>query len=190
MIKSLVTLVLIVFSIAFVAAAEGPAKPLLYFDLGNSVVDTKTYDFAKIVYMPGAYDYVSQLKAAGFDLGLIVNIPESWGATRDEKLAALKTFVDSRWAKDEKPMLWGAFDLGILIPLHDSERKPAPLLFQEAKSYADEACRFAIYLGEDKDEVDAAIKVGLKGYQLGSEPAAFYPSIDALLNLASGNPCH
>ena len=76
----LLMLLVLVFAQACAApkaqSAEGCSHPWVFFDLGNTLVDTKTYDYNKIFYMPGALKYVKDLRAKGYHLGLIVNYPD------------------------------------------------------------------------------------------------------------------
>lgn len=149
-------------------------KPIIFFDLGQTIVDTDTYDFKKVFYMPKGFEYIRELKRRGYHLGLIVNIPEQWGSTRPEKIATLRKFVDDLWT-DPNPMAWGAFDLGILVPMNDGERKPAPVLFEQAAAIARSAGCPAIYECENRDELAAARRAGLKPYQVGSLPSFYLP---------------
>lgn len=157
------------------------AKPWIYFDLGNTIVDTSTFDYAKILYMPGAKDYLQKLEADGYPLGLIVNIPESWGATPAAKLQALKDFVNAAWVNeaDDEPGLapfdWAPFEGRIILPMKDTERKPAPILFERAQAQALQAGCAAVYQGEVPEEMIAAKQAGLFPFHLGVAPDAYLP---------------
>ncbi|MBI3558562.1 MAG: hypothetical protein HY074_20015 [Deltaproteobacteria bacterium] len=175
--KHLIALILAVTgSLSAHAACD---KPYIFFDLGNTLVDTKTYDFEKIMYMPGAYNYLRELKSHGYPLGMIVNIPESWGARREEKMAALKKFIADKWT-DSAPMAWELFDAGILIPMKDAQRKPAAVLFEAAASIAARAGCPAIYEGEEIQEMAPAKAAGMKPYLAGSEANTFFLSVERI----------
>ena len=66
----------------------------VFFDLGNTLVDT-TQGEKKYSYLPGALNYLAMLKKSGYKLGLISNIPVSWGSNFDERLFELKGNVKS-----------------------------------------------------------------------------------------------
>lgn len=171
-------LTLVVLLSAHFSAFADCERPFLFFDLGNTLVDTRTYKFEKIIYMPGAFTYIAELKRRGYSLGLIANIPESWGSTRAEKLATLRKFISDRWA-DPNPMIWDAFDLGILIPLKNSERKPAPVLFNQAMALAQQTHCKAIYEGEEDQEMVAAHNAGMFPFKVGRADR-FYLPIDEI----------
>lgn len=60
----------------------------VYFDLGDTVVASK--DMKNIKYIPGAKAYIEKLHQEGFKVGIISNIPETWGLDYNEKLLSLK----------------------------------------------------------------------------------------------------
>lgn len=107
--------------------------------------------------MKGAREYMEQLKQEGFNIGIISNIPESWGNDYDEKLQSLKTYIHYGWG-DERPFDWTVFD-EIILPLSNSELKPAPTLFLRAINKA-ETCPSA-YIGESPKEIVAANALGM-----------------------------
>jgi hypothetical protein len=158
------------------AQTPGCGSGWVYFDLGDTLIDTRDWNHLK--YLPQALDYLHALKRAGFRLGMITNVPQSWGATHDEKLARLKQDIASTWA-EATPFEWDAFD-SILLPPTEADRKPAPYLFDEAR--ADQRdCRIA-YEGEDPAEISAALKSRFDwGYVVGSQaPRGFYPPADGI----------
>lgn len=130
-------------------------KPWVYFDLGDTVVNTKDMDHIK--YMKGARDYMDELKREGFKIGIISNIPENWGMDYDEKLLTLKKVIQDGW-DEEEPFDWSVFD-EVILPLTNTEMKPAPTLFLKAINKAD-SCPSA-YIGESPKEIIAAKKVGM-----------------------------
>ncbi len=161
------------------ALASQCERPYIFFDLGNTLVDTKTYDFKKVVYMPGAYDYLRELKSHGYPLGLIVNIPESWGTTHEEKMTALQNFIANLWV-DSNPMRWDIFDAGVLIPMNNSERKPAAALFESAASIAASHGCPAIYEGEELAEMAPAKAAGLKPFLAGDQGRSFFLPVERI----------
>lgn len=166
----------------FLPAQDRCPRPWMFFDLGNTLVDTKTYDFKKILYMPKAYDYLRELRGKGYPLGLLVNIPESWGTSRAEKVARLKAEVSGPtiWI-DHNPMVWEFFtrtvtDDLILIPMKDNERKPgSPKLFDDAHALGSTESCPAVFQGEDPAEVSAAKARGMKGYLIGQDSDIYLP---------------
>lgn len=129
--------------------------PWVYFDLGDTVVNTK--DMKHIKYMSGAREYMEELKREGFKIGIISNIPENWGMDYDEKLQTLKKIIQDGW-NEERPFDWTVFD-EIILPLKNSEMKPAPTLFLKAMLKA-ESCP-SMYIGESPKEIAAAKNVGM-----------------------------
>jgi FMN phosphatase YigB (HAD superfamily) len=148
----------------------------VFFDIGNTIIDTHDWDHMK--YMPQALDYLHAVRAAGFHVGAITNIPETWGKTEEEKMATLKASIAQNWT-ESVPFEWSAFDT-VLIPLADVERKPAPHLFEKAKKLV-QPCRI-VFEGKDHLEVEAALNAGFdQGYITGKNPDALFLPIDQLL---------
>jgi len=148
-------------------------KPWVFFDLGaNTLIDTQTFDFNKIFYMPGALEYLRGLRKKGYHLGLIINVPEDWGkeegGTQMAKLKATQEFIAKTWT-EPKPFAWELFDLGPAFPPTDAQRKPAPFLFEQAVSRARGAGCDAVYQGTLADEIPAARAAGMVGIRLGQE---------------------
>ena len=104
-------------------------RPWVYFDLGDTIVNTK--DIKNIKYMNGAREYMEQLKREGFNIGIISNIPESWGNNYEEKFQSLKTYIHFGWGDVEHPFDWTVYD-EVILPLSNLELKPAPILFLKA----------------------------------------------------------
>lgn len=130
-------------------------KPWIYFDLGNTIVNTN--DMKHIRYLKGAREYIDELKREGFKVGIISNIPESWGMDYDEKFLSLKKVIHDGW-EDDRPFDWTVFD-EVILPLTNNELKPAPTLFLKAITKA-ETCPSA-YIGESPKEITAARDVGM-----------------------------
>ncbi|MDA8793186.1 HAD family hydrolase [Bacteriovoracaceae bacterium] len=137
-----------------IANEETSFNTWIYFDLGNTLIDTSNKDGFK--YFSNSYQYVQKLKSQGFQVGLITNIPQTFGDNYEEKLKTLKAYVKKKWI-GRLPFDWNQFD-NIIIPLSDLERKPAPILFSRALFLSN--CPL-VYFGEDKPEIIAAKSLGL-----------------------------
>jgi hypothetical protein len=154
------------------AAAQHPARcSVVWFDLGNTLVDTKVA--GKMTWMPDALRHLRQLRSVGVPIGLITNVPPEWGATDAERAAATKAFVDGQWAEAD-PFPWALFGDRILTPRTKAESKPALPLFERGKANAS-PCR-SFYEGETPAEITAAEQAGLTGYLTGQpDKPAFIP---------------
>ena len=130
-------------------------RPWVYFDLGDTVVNTK--DMNHIKYMKGAREYINDLKREGFNIGIVSNIPENWGMDYDEKLSTLKKIIQDGW-DEEQAFDWSIYD-EIILPLKNTEMKPAPTLFLKAIAKA-QSCPSA-FIGESPKEIVAAQNVGM-----------------------------
>lgn len=149
-------------------------KPWVYFDLGDTVINTS--DMKHLRYMPGAREYMDELKREGFKIGIITNIPEAWGMDYEEKLLTLKKVIQEGW--DElNPFDWGIYD-EIILPLKNSEMKPAPTLFLKAISKAG-VCPSA-YIGESPKEITAASQAGMAAKLYNEKDADIYIPIGRL----------
>ncbi len=125
-------------------------KPWIYFDLGDTVINTK--DMKHLKYFQGAKEYISELKRRGFHVGLITNIPETFGADYQEKFETLKKLIHDGW-DDQEVFDWTVFDQ-VILPLKNTELKPGPVLFERALHKAG-SCPSA-YISENEKEVVAA----------------------------------
>lgn len=130
-------------------------KAWVYFDLGDTVVNTK--DMNHLKYMKGAREYMEDIKREGFKIGIITNIPEAWGMDYDEKFQTLKKVIQDGWVEHE-PFDWSVFD-EVILPLKNTEMKPTPTMFLKAISKAN-SCPSA-YIGESPKEIAAAKEVGM-----------------------------
>jgi phosphoglycolate phosphatase-like HAD superfamily hydrolase len=131
--------------------------PWVYFDLGDTVIDTK--DMKHLHYIKGAREYMEQLKREGFKIGIITNIPETWGMDYEEKLQTLKKMIHDGW--DEKsPFDWEIYD-EVILPLKNNEMKPSPTMYLKAIQKSN-GCPSA-FIGESPKEVDAAKINGMAG---------------------------
>jgi FMN phosphatase YigB (HAD superfamily) len=127
----------------------------VYFDLGDTLIDAK--DLNRLRYLPGVREYLHRLRSHGVRLGLITNIPETWGADYAQKLEALKKTIQKGWTEREA-FEWEMFD-EIILPMKDVERKPAPTLFLQAIQRS-QRCPSA-YIGESPGEIEAARQLGM-----------------------------
>lgn len=177
------------------ANSRGPAQatcahPWVFFDLGNTLIDTST-DGNAFRLMPGVPEMLRELKARGLRIGLISNIPPEWGSTTAERYARLKQDAEAHWSRDPRHerIDWSVFDEeGILLPASREERKPAPALFLQALQVArrDEACALCVvpYQGEDPAEIEAARLAGLEAFLIrnprtaSAYSEAYYPIAD------------
>ena len=151
-------------------AHAGCELPWIFFDLGaNTIIDTDHDTFNKIKYMPEAHAYLQDLRAKGYHLGLLVNIPENWGKTQEEKLKTTQATIAASW-DDSIPMDWAQFDLGVAFPPTDAERKPAPFLFDQAVARAAASGCDTVYQTTLPDEVPAAYRAGMVGIRVGTTP--------------------
>ncbi|MFG2576869.1 hypothetical protein [Streptomyces sp. NPDC048481] len=138
------------------------ACPVVYFDLGETLVHTA--DDGSTAYLSGAASYLRTLRARHIRVGLITNVPPSWGATDAERAARLRTEVDATW-RGPAAFAWADFGDRILTPRTEAERKPSPALWQRAKQ-ASAGCR-VVYQAETAQEVSVASSLGFVSYQVG-----------------------
>jgi FMN phosphatase YigB (HAD superfamily) len=161
-------------------------RPWVFFDLGNTLVSADPGE--SMHYAPGARDYVKQLRLRGFRVGMVSNVPESWGSSHKEKLSRLKRTVREEWSRDPaaKPMDWSDFsDALIFLPPGTEHRKPAPYLFRAALSQVvleegETRCQ-VIFQGDDPSEVETARKEGMLGFVISKDSP--FPAIDELERL-------
>ncbi|MEV5480260.1 MULTISPECIES: hypothetical protein [Streptomyces] len=133
---------------------------MVYFDLGETLVHTAEDESVR--YMPGAAEHLRALRARRIPVGLITNVPPSWGATDAARAAKLKEVIDKDWA-DTRPFAWSDFGDRIFTPRTEAERKPAPALWERAKKAAGR-CR-VVYQAETPDEIQVGRSVGYLAYQ-------------------------
>ncbi len=147
-------MLLSVFGILFATMAHAKA-PVMYFDLGDTIVDTK--DMKHIHYYQGALNYLLELKSKGYQLGIITNIPETFGSDYNAKLLTLKKFIGDNW-DDSITFNWDIFD-DIILPLKNTELKPSPVMFEKAVEHGNN-CPVS-YISESPKEITAASNTGL-----------------------------
>ncbi|MBL6990203.1 MAG: HAD family hydrolase [Bacteriovoracaceae bacterium] len=177
--KKIVLLFCFLFSNVY--SSDFSHRPWVYFDLGNTLVNT--HDFSAIGYFPGAQNYLTELKQLGFNIGMISNVPQKWGQTHTEKLNTLKKFIDDRWV-GEHSFDWDVFDY-IILPLSDLERKPQPILFLKAMEVS-KPCPI-IYFSEDEAEIFAAKKLGLAAFRVSSSSNPEYILKDQIVDYIKEN---
>ncbi|MEU1015139.1 MULTISPECIES: hypothetical protein [unclassified Streptomyces] len=153
------------------AASRERACPIVYFDLGETLVHTA--EDGGIGFRSGAASYLHALRIRHVKIGLITNVPPSWGATDAERAARLRQEVDAAW-RGSTPFPWQDFGDRVLTPRTEAERKPAPALWQRAKAGAG-PCR-VVYEAEAAEEVTVASSLGFVPYQVGRpHQPAFLP---------------
>ncbi|MGW5866467.1 hypothetical protein ACWFRJ_30265 [Streptomyces sp. NPDC055239] len=159
------------------------ACPIVYFDLGETLVHTD--DEGSTAYQPGAASYLRALRERHIRVGLITNVPASWGTTDAERAARLKKEVDATW-QGAVPFAWKDFGDRIRTPRTEAERKPAPTLWQRAKGDSGR-CR-VVYQAETAEEINVASSLGFVSYQVGQvhRPAFLPVQLVELLGRRSG----
>lgn len=173
----------VLFAPAGPAAAAGPAPgqrvpacSVVWFDLGDTLIDTA--DRNHLTYMPGALRYLRQLHHTGVPVGIITNVPPSWGTTDAERAAATMKYISASWSEAE-PFVWEYFGDRILTPRAIEENKPAPVLFQRGIEKSG-GCR-AVFEGENPNEVTAASAAGMRAYQTGRSDQPTYLPLHRVL---------
>ncbi|MFJ3224384.1 hypothetical protein ACIPJS_13645 [Streptomyces sp. NPDC086783] len=154
------------------ASAGERSCPVVYFDLGETLVHTA--DDGSTTYLSGAASYLRTLREHHIRVGLITNVPPSWGTTDAERAARLKEEVDAAW-RGPVPFAWADFGDRIRTPRTEAERKPSPVLWQRAKADSGR-CR-VVYQAETDQEVAVAASLGFVAYQVGRpHRPAFLPA--------------
>ncbi|MFG3280465.1 hypothetical protein [Streptomyces sp. NPDC048111] len=137
------------------------ACPVVYFDLGETLVHTA--EDGSTGYLPGAAAYLRALRERHIKVGLITNVPPSWGTTDAERAARLKQEVDATW-QGAVPFAWQDFGDRVLTPRTDAERKPAPALWERAAARSGRCT--LVYQAETTQEVQVARSLGFVAYQV------------------------
>ncbi|MFG2140882.1 hypothetical protein [Streptomyces sp. NPDC048650] len=143
-------------------AERGAGCVVVYFDLGETLVHTA--DDNSVRYSPKAAAYLRELRARHIPVGLITNVPSSWGSTDAERAAELKKVIGKDW-QDSRPFAWADFGDRIFTPRTEAERKPAPILWKRAKKAAG-SCR-VVYQAETAEETRVGAAQGYVAYQVG-----------------------
>jgi hypothetical protein len=203
------TFVLTTGAIAQSAQVSCP-HPWIFFDLGGTLIDTKTNNYAPMFAMTGATDYMAQLKAEGYFTGLITDVPGSWGRDNAEvsaivdyqtaKVLRTKYFIEARYPEDKVSWQGPVFDWSsfgefkgqgpqvqfqgrIVLPQTDKERKSSGnlIMFQRAYAMAAQAGCDALYMGEEEVQMRMAEKAGLVPFRVGSSlPNTFYLPVEQI----------
>jgi hypothetical protein len=177
------------------AQAAGCERPWIFFDTGETLIAVPK-DYKNMQNEPGVEQYLQDLKAGGYPLGLIVNIPEEWGegipgkdlVTR--RVIYFRQFLAEGWKEGAAPFpmeLFGKmkgqganrkFQGRVFFPVHNSDRKPAicpTCALSVAFAAARRAGCPALYVGEDAAEMAAAESIGFIPFQVGhSDGENFY----------------
>jgi hypothetical protein len=173
-------------------------RPWVFFDLGKTLIDHGNYNpetasYEEIRYMPGAFEHLIAVKSAGFHIGLITDIPESFGSTNEEKITSLKSFIKRGWVENGAPgdsFDWSIID-HILVPQTDSERKRSnnPIMFFRARMLAS-PCGM-IFQGENPREIELAKFTGSAAKKITELPSDYIPAnqIESVIRLQFGQAC-
>lgn len=137
------------------APVQAKAADWVYMDLGEVIVTGNPTD--GYTYVPGALDFLQNLRDAGLKLSLLSNIPEAWGATCDLKFTMLRQFLGSRLHEPDA-FEWTRFD-GIALPPFDRYRKPHQFMFVNALHHA--CPDRALFIGENANEIAVAKGLGM-----------------------------
>ncbi|MGZ3782312.1 MAG: hypothetical protein ACXVCY_16800 [Pseudobdellovibrionaceae bacterium] len=175
--KKLILSVALLFPIFGNAQPTGVRKNVekmswIYFDLGDTIIDTK--DMKHLHYFNGAREYLEDLKRNGFKIGLITNIPETWGVDYQEKYNRLKKVISDGWTEADA-FDWAVFD-EVILPLKNDEMKPNAPMYMKAINRA-EGCPCA-FIGESLKEVEAANSFGMAGKLFVYNDAELYIPVD------------
>ena len=147
------------------------AGPWVFFDLGDTLI--KKHDKGLYVYTQKSWEYLEWLVKKDYQLGIITNVPVSWGVTNEDRVKVLKDLVDDNWG-DKKPMLWKAFKV-ILTPPKEELKKPHPHLFDKARKQAG-SCP-PLFYGENLSEVVQATFSGFHSHKVDLRPKQPYFSV-------------
>lgn len=167
----------LLFFTLFFSCCASASDIWVFFDLGDTIISTSN---GQTQYLQKTKNYLQELKENKIHLGLISNIPDSWGATYEQKLTRLKKYVADTW-NEEGAFNWDDFEL-VLIPETQEEAKPSPVLFQRAQWFTRYAGAKIIFQGENPSEVQAAQSLGIPAYQVGQQES-FYLSIEDIYRL-------
>lgn len=160
---------LIFFASVFLRPAFAQKAPWIYFDLGDTIVDTS--DMNKIHYYNGAKEYMEGLRDLGIKVGIMTNIPVSWGNTQQEKLNSLKKFISDRWV-DSVPFDWSVYE-DVLLPYTQAEMKPAEGMYLKALQRAG-SCPVG-FISENPKEITAAFNLGFATQLFRNEIELYIP---------------
>lgn len=177
MLKTTIILSGLLFSFSsFAKAAQ--KKPVMYFDIGNIIIDTR--DWKDVKYMPGAKEYIESLKERGYETNLLVNFVDKLKrekyANCEQKFSGVARFIKALW-KGAEPFDWTPYER-IILPPTDAQRKPRPYMFIDALKTS---CPSSIlYLGESPEEIKTADFLGLATFQVFPNRADYLIDIDKI----------
>ncbi len=107
-------------------------KAFIFFDLGDTLIDTHTHDYNPMFAMPGALAHLRELNSLGYPLGIISDVPESWG--RDQldvakikdyptaKFKRLLNFIDGVYSGDRSSWLGPKFEWSLFGIFENREK--------------------------------------------------------------------
>lgn len=167
--------------VSFILQAEVEKSSWVFFDLGDTVVSSARANHMH--YFQGTKEYIEELKRQGFRVGLMTNIPETWGRNYDEKWQSLKKYINDNW-DGEDVFDWSVFD-EVILPLNNGERKPAPPMYARALSFSADCP--SVFIGDSALEVEAAIHMGMAGKIFKQEDSEFYIPIDKIKSYLKDN---
>jgi hypothetical protein len=174
-------------------AAVNESRPWIFFDMGKTLIDhgkfiEETDSFEKEWYMPGAYDYLRELNDRGYRLGMMINIPETWGKNYPQKLNKLEATIAKGWNDDPNKPSQPMFEFDhfrvIMFPKSDNERKGIGKLamYQRAMELAYPCA--AVFQGENPKEIEEAKKAGMVTWHVGKDdPENFFLPMDKISKL-------
>lgn len=184
--------------------------PFVFFDLGQTVIDTATNKYNPMFLMPGAGEYMARLRQRGIPMGIISDIPQAWGRDTADvsmiqdlptaKWVRTLYFLQGRYPADKTSWMGAVLDptnfgqfVGqgpgllfrgrVLQPMNDTERKRngSMVLFQRARAMAAECGCRAIFLGEDASEIALAHRAGISAFWVGHDGGpSFYLPVEQI----------
>ncbi len=96
------------------------AKAFIFFDLGETLIDTNSHDFNPMFIKPGALEHLQLLNEHGYPLGLITDVPENWGSDQPDvlkirdfhtaKFKRLLNFTEGIYASDKSSWIGPKFN--------------------------------------------------------------------------------
>lgn len=118
---SAIFIFLLAFSFAICAVTPRNCdKAFVFFDLGDTLIDTHTHDYNPMFLHQNTLEHLNLLKANGHPLGLITDVPESWGRDQTDvlkikdyftaKLKRLINFIDGHYPSDKSSWLGPKFN--------------------------------------------------------------------------------
>jgi hypothetical protein len=150
------------------------ANMWVFFDLGNTVINIKNKN--SLDYFQGSENYIKSLRKMGIKVGVITNIPETFGKDYNEKLHTLKKYIRDSWV-GSRPFDWSLFDK-VYLPLNNSELKPAPILYRRAVEFINNSPR--LFISETQKELDEAINQGFAVHLYKEQDSDLYIPLDII----------